>query len=285
MNRGVIIFVLGVVLVGAWTSFFTIDEAEYAIVTQFGQYKRSVTDPGPHWKLPWQTVLRMDNRILGSDTPPGELLTADKKFLVTDPITRWRIKDPFVFYKTVRDVNSAKRRIDDIVLSELRTEIATKKFGDIIGNKREPLMQAVGKAVRDKVKEFGIEVVDVRIKRADLKKEVEQSVFQRMRAEREREAKRYRSEGAEEAAKIRADADKERRILLAGAYETQQKLRGEGDAESTKIYAEAFGKDPEFYAFLRSLETYEKSIDKDSTVVLSSGSDLFKYLTQRKPQP
>jgi modulator of FtsH protease HflC len=140
------------------------------------------------------------------------------------------------------------------------------------------LMQNVGRAVRNKTKDFGIRVVDVRIKRADLPRAVQESVFQRMRAERERVAKGYRSEGEEESAKIRADTDKEKTILLAQAYETAQKMRGEGDGESIKIYAESYGKDPEFYAFLRSLDTYEKAIAKDATLVLSTGSDLFKYL-------
>jgi membrane protease subunit HflC len=185
-----------------------------------------------------------------------------------------------MFFKAVKDESGARRRLDDIVKSELRREISSHNFGDIIGNARDPLMQRVAGSVREKAKEFGIDVIDVRIKRADLPQEVQESVFQRMRAERDRVAKRYRSEGEEEAAKIRAETDKDTQILLAEAYESAQKLYGEGDAESTSIYAQAYGKDPEFYAFLRSLQSYEKAITKDTNVVFSTGNELFQYLTQ-----
>ncbi|MCB9588547.1 MAG: protease modulator HflC [Polyangiaceae bacterium] len=269
-------------LIGASSSAFVIDERELAIVTQFGQHKRSIEAPGLYFKLPWQDVTRMERRVLSSDSPSGRMLTKDKKYLVADPVTRWRIQDPLLFYKTVGNDVQARQRIDDIVLSELRRELATENFGDIIGNEREPLMQKVGEAVRTRVKEFGVDIVDVRIKRADLPPEVQKSVFERMKAERERVAKRYRSEGSEEAQKIRADTDKEKRILLAKAYETEQKLKGEGDAESAKIYAEAFNKDPEFYAFLRSLQAYEKTLGKKDSLVLSSKSELFRYLKAPK---
>ena len=215
---------------------------------------------------------------MGSDTPPAEYLTLDKKRLVADPLTRWRIIDPLMFFKTVHDEIGAKARLDDIVNSELRRELASHDFGQIVGNERDPLMQRVAAHVRNKTKEFGIEIVDVRIKRADLPSEVHESVFARMRAERDRVAKQYRSEGQEEAAKIRADTDKERTILLAKAYETSEKSRGEGDAEGIRIYADAFGRDPEFYAFVRSLSTYEKAMSEESTIVLSTGSDFFRYL-------
>ncbi len=276
------IVLLAVALIGGGMSVYTVDETEYVMVTQFGQYKYSVTEPGLRFKAPWQTVLKIDSRIISSDTPKARLLTKDKKYLVTDPITRWRVKDPYIFYKTVANELSAKRRIDDIVLSELREELASHNFGDIIGNAREPLMVSVAGETRKKVQSFGIEVVDVRIKRADLPDEVEPSVFDRMRAERKRIAQKYTAEGGEEAAKIRADTDKSRRIILATAYELEQQAKGQGDAESTKIFAAALSKDPEFYAFVRSLEAYEKSIDKKATVVLSSGSDLFRYMTNRK---
>jgi membrane protease subunit HflC len=224
----------------------------------------------------------MERRVMTSDTPPAEYLTLDKKRLVADPVTRWRIIDPLVYFKTVHDENGAKARLDDIINSEMRRELASRDFGEIIGNARDPMMQRVAGSVRQQTKEFGIEIVDVRIKRADLPKEVQESVFARMRAERDRVAKQYRSEGEEEAAKIRADTDKEKTILLAKAYETAQKNRGEGDAESIKIYAEAYGRSPEFYSFMRSLDTYEKSLDSKTTLVLSTGSDLFQYLAQPK---
>lgn len=278
------LIVAAALLATAWSSLVFLDEREMAIITQFGEYKRDLTRPGVHFKLPFvQEVYRMESRVLASDAAAAEYLTLDKKRLVADPITRWRVKDPLRFYTTVHDESGARARLDDIVNSELRRELASHDFGDIIGNAREPLMQRVADNVSRAAKEFGIEVVDVRIKRADLPTEVQESVFGRMRAERDRVAKQYRSEGEEEAAKIRAETDKERTILLAKAYESSQKARGEGDAQSTAIYGSAFGKDPEFYEFTRSLDAYDKVMNQKSTVVLSTGSDVFKYLRNAAP--
>ncbi len=285
MKSGLFVIILALLSVG-WSSIFVVDEGQLAIVVQFGEYKRTVDKPGLYFKTPFvQTVHSMERRIMGSDTPPAEYLTLDKKRLVADPVSRWRIVDPLKYYKTVHDESGAKARLDDIINSEMRRELASHNFGDIIGNARDPMMQRVALATREQTKEFGIEIVDVRIKRADLPREVQESVFARMRAERDRVAKKYRSEGEEEAAKIRADTDKEKTILLAKAYETSEKTRGEGDAESTKIYADAYGKDPEFYAFTRSLDTYEKAMGEQSTLVLSTGSDLFQYLSKARGKP
>ncbi|HLV19488.1 MAG TPA: protease modulator HflC [Polyangiaceae bacterium] len=282
MKSGIIILIVALVVAG-FSSFFIVDETEVAIVTEFGRYKRTAREPGAYFKIPFvEAVHRMESRIMGSDTAPAEYLTLDKKRLVADPVTRWRIVEPLTFYNRVHDQSGAKARLDDIVNSELRRELASHNFGDIVGNEREPLMIKVAEQVRAKTKTFGIQVIDVRIKRADLPREVQESVYQRMRAERDRVAKQYRSEGEEEAAKIRAETDKEKTILLAQAYEKAQKARGEGDAESTRIYAEALGKDPEFFAFVRSLDTYEKAMGEKSSLVLSTGSDLFKYLSDPK---
>jgi len=281
MTRAIAIVVLAVII--GLSCAFQIDETEIGIVTQFGEYKRSVTTPGLYFKIPLtQSVQVMDSRIVTSDTPPAEYLTLDKKRLITDPISRYRIVDPLKFYTKLRDQNGAKSRLDDIVNSELRREFASHNFDEIVGHAREPLMQEVADRVRVQTKDFGVHVIDVRIRRADLPREVQESVFQRMRAERDRVAKQYRSEGEEEAAKIRADTDKDKTILLAKAYETAQKLRGEGDGESTRIYAEAYGKDAEFYAFVRSLDAYERSLDESSTLLLSSNSGLFRYLFDSK---
>ena len=287
MTTRTLLWVLGAiaVLLGA-SSCFVISERELALVTQFGEPKRTITAPGLYWKLPLvQEVRRMESRILGSHAPPAEYLTLDKKRLVADPVTRWRIVDPLQFYKTVASELEAKARLDDIVNSELRQEIASHEFGKIIGVERDPLMQVVANDVRKQTADFGILVVDVRIKRADLPKEVQESVFARMRAERDRVAKQYRSEGEEEAAKLRADTDKEKTIILAQAYEEAQTTRGEGDAQGIKIYADAYGRDPEFFAFTRSLDAYEKAIGGESTLVLSTGSDLFRYLANPTKAP
>jgi membrane protease subunit HflC len=281
-----IILLLIIAAIAGWESFYVVDETELAIVTQFGEFRYSVNEPGIYRKIPLiQKVQRMERRILGSDTPPSELLTLDKKRIVADPITRWRIVDPLRFYITVHDESGAKARLDDIVNSELREVIARRKFGDIVGNERDPMMQKVAESVRRQTREFGIDVVDVRIKRADLPSEVQESVFARMRAEREREAKRYRSEGEEKAIEIRAETDKEREIILSEAKAKAEKLRGEGDAKSIAIYAEAYDRDPEFYAFTRRLSAYEEGLDGKTSLVLSSGSELFKYLeSPRKRQ-
>ncbi len=280
MKSSLVIGVLLVLFV-AYNSVFVIDEGELGLVTQFGEYKRTADAPGLYFMTPFvQTVTRMERRIMGSDTPPAEYLTLDKKRLVADPVTRWRVVDPLSFFKTVQNEVGAKARLDDMVNSEMRRELASRNFGDIIGNARDPMMVRVAAAVREQTKEFGVEIVDIRIKRADLPKEVQESVYARMRAERDRVAKQYRSEGEEEAQKIRADTDKEKVILLAQAYETAEKARGEGDAEGTGIYAAAYGKDPEFYSFIRSLDAYEKAIGADTSLVLSTGSDLFKFLSK-----
>jgi membrane protease subunit HflC len=266
-------------LVAAWSSLVIVNEREVAIVTQLGVYKRTLSAPGPYFLTPFlQDVTRMEARILGSDVTPAEYLTLDKKRLVADPVSRWRVADPLKFFTTVRDEIGARARLDDVINSELRRELATRNFDDIIGVGRDTVMNTVVTNARLKAKEYGIHVVDVRIKRADLPNEVEESVFGRMRAERDRVAKQYRSEGEEQAAKIRAEAEKEKTILLARAYETAQKIRGEGDASSTAVYGRAYGRDPEFYAFVRSLAAYEKLMTPKSSIVLSTGSELFRYL-------
>ena len=274
---GLVVLILAAI--GSKQVFIIVDESEQVIVTQFGEYIRTIQKPGLAFKTPFlHSAIRFDRRILVSDAPEAEYLSQDKKRLVADPITRWRIADPLKFFKTVRDESGARARLDDLVFSELRGEVASHTFSTVIGSKREAIMEAVAKNVRAKASEFGIEVVDVRIKRADLPKEVQQSVFARMQAEREREAKRYRSEGEEEANKLRSQTDKERTIVLADAEQNAQKFRGEGDATATRIYAEAYGKDPEFYRFVRSLQSYELFLGKRSTLLLSADSPLFRYM-------
>jgi len=266
-------------------ALIVVDEREQVIVTQFGEYIRTIQKPGLAFKVPFlHSATRFDRRILVSDAPQAEYLSQDKKRLVADPVTRWHIADPLTFFKTVRDESGARARLDDLVFSELRREVASHTFATVIGSKREAIMDAVATSVRTKAREFGINVVDVRIKRADLPKEVQQSVFARMQAEREREAKRYRSEGEEEANKLRSQTDKERTIVLAEAEQAAQKLRGEGDAIATRIYAEAYGKDPEFYRFVRSLQSYELFLSKRSTLLLSAESPLFRYLGGPRPE-
>lgn len=278
MLYAVIVLIVAGVAVGA-SSVYTVDMRDQVVITQFGEYIRTNTQAGIDFKIPFiQKVYRFDKRILVSDANPAEYLTLNKKRLVVDNYTRWKIVDPLQFYKTVKSDVGARARLDGIVYSELRTHIAAHDFKDIIGEKRESIMDDVALKAGKIVQQFGIQIIDVRIKRVDLPKEVQQSVFERMQAERDRIAKKYRAEGEEQARIIRADADKEATILLADAYKESNILRGEGDAQATLIYAEAFEKDPEFYSFMRSLEAYELILWKDATLVLDSGSRLFRYL-------
>ncbi len=272
----VLVLLVGVVLSGA---FFTIDETEQVIITQLGKYVRTVTEPGLNFKIPFfQSVRKFEDRVLEYDAAAAPVITSDKKHLVIDNYARWKIVDPLKLYQTVRDESGAQARLDDIVFSELREEVARHTLTEIISVNRETIMEKVHKQCDEKAREYGIEVVDVRIKRADLPSEVARSVYARMKAERERIAKKYRSEGEEEAVKIRATTDKIKTILLAEAYREAEKVRGEGDAGAITIYAEAFEKDPEFYAFIRTLEAYKKSLGRDTTVVLPSDSEFFQYL-------
>ena len=272
----VLVLLVGVVLSGA---LFTIDETEQAIITQLGKYVRTVSEPGLNFKIPFlQSVRKFEDRVLEYDAAAAPVITSDKKHLVIDNYARWKIVDPLKLYQTVRDESGAQARLDDIVFSELREEVARHTLTEIISVNRETIMEKVHKQCDEKAREYGIEVIDVRIKRADLPSEVARSVYARMKAERERIAKKYRSEGEEEAVKIRATTDKVKTILLAEAYREAEKVRGEGDAGAITIYAEAFEKDPEFYAFIRTLEAYEKSLGRDTTVILPSDSEFFQYL-------
>ena len=222
---------------------------------------------------------KFEDRVLEYDAAAAPIITSDKKHLVIDNYARWRIVEPLKLYQTVRDESGAQARLDDIVFSEIREELARHTLTEIVSVNREAIMEKVHKQCDNKAREYGIEVMDVRIKRADLPGEVAHSVYARMKAERQRIAKKYRSEGEEEAVKIRAQTDKEKTILLAESYRQAEKLKGEGDAEAIKIYAEAFEKDPEFYAFVRTLKAYEKSLKRDTTIVLPSDSELFQYLS------
>ncbi|HUV40987.1 MAG TPA: protease modulator HflC [Sedimentisphaerales bacterium] len=273
----VLLMVTAILLAG---SLFTVDETEQGIVTQLGKYVRTVTEPGLHLKVPFiQSVHKFEDRILEYDASAAKIITSDKKHLDLDNYARWRIVEPLKLYQTVRNELGASARLDDIVFSEIREELARHTLTEIVSVNRASIMEKVGKKCDAKAREYGVEVIDVRIKRADLPLEVRDSVYARMRAERQRQAKKYRSEGEEEAVKIRAITDKERTILLAESYRQAEKLKGEGDAAAIKIYAEAFEKDPEFYTFVRTLEAYEKSLRQDTTVVLPSDSEFFQYLS------
>jgi membrane protease subunit HflC len=276
MWRILIVVVVVMVLNGAT---YVVTEWQQALVTQFGQPIRTVREPGLNWKIPFlQTVTIFDKRVLAADTGGAEYLTLDKKRLLIDHISRWQIVDPLAFFRTVRDERGAMARLDDIITARLRQEVAKESFKEIIREKREVIMETVTAEARTLAAPFGIRVVDVRVKRADLPAEVQASVFARMQAERQRIALRYRAEGEEKGREIRAQADKEREIILAKAYQESQGLRGAGDAEAITVTGRAFGRDPAFYGFVRRLETYERVFSPDTTIVLRPDSDLLRYL-------
>ncbi|SDN59753.1 protease modulator HflC [Desulfonauticus submarinus] len=279
----IFLIVLAVALFGLWQSVFIVDQTETALVLELGKPVSSALKPGLHFKLPFiQNVIYFDSRVLEYDAPPAEILTKDKKNLVVDNYSRWRIKNPLLFYKSVRTISRGISRIDDIVYAQLRVALGQYLLTEIVSSKRAEIMRRVTKKCDELLQDYGIEILDVRIKRADLPPENERAIYNRMRAERERQAKRYRSEGREEASKIRSMANRERTVMLAEATEKAEILKGEGEALATSIYAQAFSKDPEFYQFYRSLEAYKKSLKNKTQFILTPDSEFFKYLKKSK---
>lgn len=282
-----LIAVVVAVLVVVAQSFYVVQEFEQVLLLEFGRPVKVDLTPGLYPKIPFiQNIVRFDRRILVSETHPVEYLTADKNRLVVDHVSRWRIVQPLEYFQTVFNEAGALARLDDIILSEIRAELGRVNFTDVISTQRDPIMDAVSRRVTETARQQtagGIEVIDVRIKRADLPQEVQASVFARIIAERSRIASQFRAEGAEQAFRIRADADKERTIIEAKAYEEGQRARGEGDGRSTEIYASAYNRDAEFYSFTRNLEAYEKYLRQRSTLVLSGEGELFRYLSSSQP--
>lgn len=276
----VVVIVVGFVLI---SSLYTTSEVQQAVVTQLGKPVRVVRNPGLHFKIPFiQQVVLFDKRLLDYDAAPTEIVSKDKKNLVVDNYSRWRISDPLLFLQTVRNENGAQARLDDIIYSELRLELGLHELIEIVASKRKEIFSKVTARSNEKAKEYGIEVLDVRVKRADLPPENEKAVYGRMRAERQRIARQYRSEGKEEALKIRSTTDKLKTILLADAYENEQRLRGKGDAKALAIYAEAFERDEEFYSFLRTLEAYRQSLKERTTVILPPDSQFLRFLKEAR---
>jgi membrane protease subunit HflC len=289
-KRSISLFVFVGLLLGVWNlAAYRVPQWMQAMVVQLGEPVRIDREPGLYWKLPFvQTVLYFDKRLMPYDASPRELLTKDKQQLMVDNYARWRIVDPLQFYRTVRDEEGAASRLDDIIYSNVRENLGRHSFSEIINTKRDELMAEVTKRTDEKAREYGIEVVDVRIKRADLPEKTEMNVFSRMRTERERLAKKFRAEGDEEARKVRSESDKEVTILTAEARKQSEIRRGEGDAQAVKIFAEAYGRDPGFYDFVRTLEAYRKSMHPGTSVILSPNSEflrLFKGIDEHSEHP
>ncbi len=265
------------------TTVFIVDETEQVVILQFGKPVRTITQPGINLKVPFpiQEKIVFEDRLLEYESPPEEILSQDKKTLIVDNYIRWKIVDPLQFLKTVQAIPTALSRMDDIVYSELRRELGTHDMVEIITENREQLMEEVTEASNSATMEYGISVIDVRIRRVDLPAENEESIFARMEAERKRQANKYRSEGEEEAQKIRAATDRDKTIILADAYKEAERLRGEGDAQAVNIYARSYSSDPKFYEFVRTLDAYKKVVDDKTTLVLPSNSRLFKLLMEK----
>lgn len=268
---------LVIILLG---SVYIVDQTEQAILLQFGEPVDIVKEPGLHFKRPYflQGVVKLDKRILDLDADPRELIAADQKRLIIDAFAKFKITDPLKFYQTVRNEFGIRSRLNTVLDSRLREVIGNVPLNALLTGKRSDIMKKIKDNVNEEMKSFGIDVVDVRIMRADLPEENSKAIFQRMQTEREREAKEFRAQGAEEAQRITSKADKERTIILAEAEKKAQILRGEGDGEATKIFAGAFGQDINFFNFYRSLQAYRQTLNKDSTsMVLSPDSEFLKF--------
>ncbi len=265
-------------LVTAAQTVYVVDQTEKAIVLQLGKPTGDAKGPGLHAKIPFiQNVVYFDARLLAYDAKTAEILTLDKKNLVVDDYARWRIVDPLLFYRTLRTVGRAHARLDDIIYAELRVALGQYTLQDVVSQKRAAIMGEVTQKSTQILKPYGIEVVDVRIKRTDLPAENAQAIYGRMRAERERQAKLYRSEGWEEMEKIKSEADRDRAVILAEAERQAEVLRGAGDAQAAAVWAEAVSKAPEFFSFTRSLEAYQKALGHKSRLVLTPQNPFLKY--------
>ena len=277
----IVLLVLGLFFATWKLVFFTVPQWMQAVVVRLGDPVRTVREPGLYVKLPFvQEVLYFDRRILDYDAQPRELLTVDKQQLVVDNYARFRIIDPLQYYRTVRNEAGAQSRLDDILYSNVRETLGRHTLREIVSEKRTELLQQVTKRSDENARGYGIEVIDVRVRRVDLPEKNEQNVFSRMRTERERLAKKFRAEGEEEARKITSNAEKDVRILMADARKTADIERGTGDALSVKIFADAYGRDPGFYEYVRTLEAYRKTLNEGTTLILSPSSEFFRLLKE-----
>ena len=268
-----IAFVLG-------SSLYTVDETQTAIKLRLGEIVKVETTPGLKFKMPFvNNVVKFDNRIQTLDAPAERFLTGEKKNVIVDSYVKWRITNAEQFYKsTGGNITRTNNRLAQIIKTGLKSEFSKRTIAEVVSGERSEIMNSITKLAKKDVSEFGIEVVDVRIKRIDLSQEVSNSVYRRMQAERERVAKDFRSKGAEEAEKIKANADRERTIIVADAYSNSEKIRGEGDAISAGNYAKAYSQNAEFYSFYRSLESYKKSFDKANDILVQNpNTEFFRH--------
>jgi len=271
-----VIILIGVVI---FQSLFIVQEISQAIVLQFGDPKKIVTKAGLNFKLPFiQNVVYLDKRILNLDNEPEEVIAADQKRLIVDAFARFKIVDPLKFYISVGNERVARSRLSTIINSRIRGVLGTQELATLLSTDRARQMQIIQSQVNEEAQNFGINIVDVRIKRADLPPANSEAIYKRMQTEREREAKEFRAQGAEIAQKIRSTADKDVTVILAQANKKSEIMKGEGDGQRNKIFADAFGRDPQFFAFYRAMQAYEKAlIGGETSLVLSPDSDFFKF--------
>ena len=279
LKKPVIIVFLFILLAFAYGSVFVVHQVQQVLVLQFGDPKRIIKDPGLKFKMPFiQNTVKYDKRILDYDLPVEEIIASDQKRLVVDTFARYKILDPLKFYQTVRNEDGIRNRLNSIIIAALRRVVGAVKLSSLLTDERELIMKNIRDAVNHEAQRFGIEVIDVRIRRADLPEANSVAIFDRMKSEREKEAREYRAQGQEASKRIRSVADRDKTVILAEARKKGQILRGDGDAESIKIYANAFKKDSKFFAFYRSMQAYKEALgDESTTMVLSPDSDFFKY--------
>ncbi len=271
--------IFGLACVGLYMSAFIVGQTNQALVLQFGENKRVVTEPGLHWKIPIaQTVEYFDKRILALDTQPLEVNVRGKKRLVVDAFARFRIVNPLKFYQSVRDERIARQRLGSFLESSMRRALGTAELQDVVRDNRTGLMANIAKRVNAQAESLGVEIVDVRIKRADLPEANANAIYERMNTERKQEAAEFRATGRATANRVRAEADKRATVIRAEAQKDAEIMRGDGEAEQNRIFAESFGKDPGFFEFYRSMQAYEKSLASgDTRLLLSPDSEFFKY--------
>lgn len=279
MRSGLLGILVAVVAFLAYLSVFVVNPAQQALVLQLGRVERVVQDPGVQFKYPFiQNVVYLDKRILDLNMPPQEVIASDKKRLVVDAFARYRISNPVLFYQRVNNINQANRRLSTFLQSSLRSELGKASFIAVVRDNRDGLMENIRKNVSASAADLGIEVVDVKIRRADLPEANSQAIFRRMQTERQREAAELRAQGEEQARRIRSRADREVTVVVAEAKRDADITRGEGDAERNRIFAEAYSKDPDFFAFYRSMQAYEAGLrEGDTSLVLSPDSSFFRY--------
>ncbi|MDO4839109.1 MAG: protease modulator HflC [Desulfovibrionaceae bacterium] len=278
MQSLIFVVVLAAALI-IWQGVFTVNQMETAIVLQLGEPLDEVYKPGLHFKVPFvQKVVYFDARVLDYEASSREAFTVDKKAIVLDNYARWRITDPLQFYRTMRTLPGAQARLDDVVYSQLRAMVGAYTLSEVVSTQRAAIMTEVTQKVKEIMKTFGVDVIDVRIKRTDLPEENLRAIFGRMRAERERQAKQYRSEGEEESTRIRSDADRQKAVILADAARDAQIIRGDADARAAEIYATAYNKNKDFYSFQRWLEAMRSSFGEHSKMVISSPDALLQHL-------